>query len=87
MIYDGIGWYRRYFTIPKKFENKRIALSFEGVMKNCDVFINGNHISTHNGGYMGFTVDISQYVHADQNNLLAVRVSAEHDPLTPPGNT
>lgn len=85
MIYDGIGWYRRYFTIPKKFENKRIALSFEGVMKNCDVFINGNHISTHNGGYMGFTVDISQYVHADQNNLLAVRVSAEHDPLTPPG--
>lgn len=86
MIYDGVGWYRRYFKLPEKYENKRIALSFEGVMNCCDVFINGNKVTTHHGGYVGFTVDISRFVKFHgENNLLAVRVSAEYDSLTPPG--
>lgn len=85
MIYDGVGWYRRYFTLPQKFKNKRIALSFEGVMNRCDVFVNGKQVSTHNGGYVGFTIDISKYVRLNENNLLAVKVSAERDSLTPPG--
>lgn len=85
MIYDGVGWYRRYFKLPQKFKNKRIALSFEGVMNRCDVFVNGKQVSTHNGGYVGFTIDISKYVRLNENNLLAVKVSAERDSLTPPG--
>lgn len=86
MIYDGVGWYRRYFKLPEDYANKRIALSFEGVMNCCDVFINGNKVTMHHGGYVGFTVDISRFVKFHgENNLLAVRVSAEYDSLTPPG--
>lgn len=86
VIYDGVGWYRRYFKLPKTLNNKRIALSFEGVMNKCDVFINGNKVTTHHGGYVGFSVDVSKYVKTNgENNLLAVRVSAENDTLTPPG--
>lgn len=85
-IYDGIGWYRRYFRLPQTYAGKRTVLSFEGVMNTCDVFINGEKVTTHHGGYMGFTVDISDKIrYGDHNNVLAVRVSAEHDPLTPPG--
>ena len=55
-------------------------------MNCCDVFINGNKVTTHHGGYVGFTVDISRFVKFHgENNLLAVRVSAEYDSLTPPG--
>ena len=28
-IYDGIGWYRRYFKLPTKYKDKRIVVSFE----------------------------------------------------------
>lgn len=84
-IYDGIGWYRRYFTLPAKYEGKRIVLSFEGVMNSCDVFINGKQVTEHKGGYVGFLTDITDYLNWEGNNLLALRVSAAYDPLTPPG--
>ena len=85
VIYDGIGWYRRYFKLPKSYEGKRIAISFEGVMNACELFVNGHKVSEHKGGYIGFTSDISDYIDWGNNNLLALRVSAEYDSLTPPG--
>ena len=84
-IYDGIGWYRRYFKLPAEYKGKRIAVSFEGVMTNCDVYLNEEKITTHHGGYMGFVADLTDRINWDGNNILAVRVSAEYDPLTPPG--
>lgn len=84
-IYDGVSWYRRYFKLPEAGKGKRIALSFEGVMNACEVFVNGEKVTEHRGGYVGFTVDISDRVNYEENNLLAVRVSAVYDPLTPPG--
>ena len=84
-IYDGIGWYRRYFTLSKAYKDKRVTVSFEGVMTNCEVFLNGEKIATHHGGYLGFVADLTGRVRWDENNVLAVRVSAAHDPLTPPG--
>ncbi len=84
-IYDGIGWYRRHFRLPKRYRGKRIAISFEGVMHSCEVYINGHQVGSHRGGYLGFTIDISDHILWDKDNLIAVRVSAEYDPLTPPG--
>lgn len=84
-IYDGIGWYRRYFKLPSHYQGKRIVLSFEGVMNACDVFVNGQKIATHKGGYIGFVADASQHINWEGTNTLAVRVSAQYDPLTPPG--
>ena len=49
-IYDGIGWYRRYFKLPAKYKDKRIVVSFEGVMTNCDVYLNGQKVTEHHGG-------------------------------------
>lgn len=85
IIYDGVGWYRRYFKLPETYRGKRIALSFEGVMTNCDVYLNDTLLKQNAGGYMGFVVDLTDHLKwNDENNVLAVRVSAEYDPLTPP---
>lgn len=84
-IYQGIGWYRRYFSMDKAYQGKRITLNFDGVQMNCEVFLNGEKLTTHHGGYLGFSVDISQKLKYDQQNTLAVRVSSENDPQTPPG--
>jgi len=73
--YQGIGWYRRYFHIPSAYKGKRICICFEGVQMNCAVFLNGVRLAGHAGGYLGFSVDISDQIVFDKDNVLAVRVS------------
>lgn len=84
-VYQGIGWYRRYFRLSDHYRKKRITLHFEGVQTNCQVFLNGKKIAEHAGGYLGFVVDITNLVRFDADNLLAVRVSNADDERTPPG--
>lgn len=85
IIYDGVGWYRRYFKVPESYKGKRVALEFEGVMTNCEVFVNGQEVARNSGGYVGFNADISDKLKWNgENNVLAVRVSAVYDSLTPP---
>ncbi|MET0946234.1 MAG: glycoside hydrolase family 2 TIM barrel-domain containing protein, partial [Flavobacterium sp.] len=78
-------WYRKYFKIEKPASPKRITLNFDGVQKNCEVYLNGEKLTTHYGGYIGFVIDITDKVKFNENNVLAVRVSSLDDPLTPPG--
>lgn len=87
IIYDGVGWYRRTFRVPSQYKDKQIKISFEGVMNACEVYLNGQKISAHRGGYVGFVTDITTRINWDRDNLLAVQVSAEYDPLTPPGKS
>lgn len=84
-IYDGVGWYRRYFKMPAQTEGKRVVLNFEGVMTNCEVYLNGKKITEHHGGYMGFVADLTNQINWNATNVLAVKVSAQPDALTPPG--
>src|SRR6478609_7153060 len=46
VIYNGIGWYRRHFTIAPKNKGKKIWVSFEGVMTSCKVYLNGKQVAT-----------------------------------------
>jgi len=84
-IYQGIGWYRRYFRIPTSNKNKKIEVYFDGVQSSCEVFLNGEKVKTHYGGYIGFVVDLTNKIKFGKDNVLAVRVSNMDDPLTPPG--
>lgn len=84
-IYDGIGWYRRYFKLPESYKGKRIVVSFEGVMTSCEVYVNGAKVAENYGGYIGLNADITDMIKWGESNVLAVKVSAQYDPLTPPG--
>lgn len=83
--YKGIGWYRRYFTLGEEYRGKKINVDFEGVMIDSEVYLNGELVDTRNGGYVGFSVDISDKIRFGETNVLAVRVSSEDNPDTPPG--
>lgn len=84
-VYQGVGWYRRYFSVPSSYHDKRLTINFEGVQTVAEIYLNGKKIATHAGGYMGFVVDISRYVNFGKDNVLAVRVSNEDNPQVPPG--
>ena len=44
-------WYRKLFDLPKHWEGSRILLNFGAVDWQCQVFVNGQEMGTHTGGY------------------------------------
>ena len=51
-----------------------ITLDFAGVFHTAEVYVNGELAGTHEGGYTGFEINISDYVHKGSNTV-AVRVN------------
>jgi len=74
--YAGIGWYRKNLNLPQNIQNKKVYLFFEGANQIADVFVNGNFVGRHEGGYTAFRFDITDKLNkvAGKPNLLAMRV-------------
>jgi beta-galactosidase/beta-glucuronidase len=60
-------WYRRKITIRK--HEGRVLLHFGAVDYETIVFLNGEKIGFHQGGYTSFVIDISEKVHEGNNRL------------------
>ncbi|WP_237332455.1 glycoside hydrolase family 2 TIM barrel-domain containing protein [Zobellia amurskyensis] len=73
----GTAWYRKHFTIDKKYAAQQIAILFDGVMNNSKVYINGTYIGERPFGYMGFELDLTPYITFGEENVIAVRVAPE----------
>jgi beta-galactosidase/beta-glucuronidase len=61
-------WYRRSFLVEAG-RGKRILLHFGAVDDECVVWVNGKHIGEHRGGYLPFTVDITDVLVSGENEL------------------
>jgi len=77
---NGVGWYRKTFELAETMRDKRIALRFDGVYMNAQVWINGTRLGVHPYGYTPFTFDVTPLVRRDGRNVIAVRVDASGDP-------
>ena len=53
--YQGEAWYRKHFTLEDSLQNKQLRLHFEGVMGKCKVWLNGELVAEHFGGYLPFS--------------------------------
>lgn len=74
-FYTGYGWYRKSLDIPAKWiPEKSVFLEFDGVFQEAEVFVNGKKAGAHEGGYDGFSIEITEYIHPGVNSL-AVRVN------------
>lgn len=73
-FYVGYGWYRKPLDMPAAWRGKRIALEFDGVFQDAEIFVNGQRAGRHRGGYTGFTIDLTPHLRVGAN-LLAVRVN------------
>lgn len=63
-------WYRRKFFVPSKKAADRVLLHFGAVDYECTVWINGEEIGSHRGGYLPFTFDITEALADGENELL-----------------
>jgi len=74
-VVGGIGWYRKHFKLPAADAGKNVAICFDGVYMNSDVWLNGQHLGNHPYGYTPFVLDFTPYLKpAGQENVLAVQV-------------
>src|SRR5581483_1392663 len=70
----GLGWYRRTFTAPMAWRDKRVSVEFDGIYMNATVHLNGHELGTHPYGYTSFSLDLTEHLNAGATNVLAVRV-------------
>jgi hypothetical protein len=68
------AWYRRRLAIPSDWTGQRVVLHFQAVMYRCAVFVDGQHIGGHEGGYTPFELDASAVVRPGEEHELAVYV-------------
>lgn len=70
----GKAWYRKIFSVPIEWKGQKIAIYFEGVYMNAEVFINGKSVGSQPYGYTSFEYDLSAYLKFGQKNIIAVKV-------------
>ena len=56
--YQGVVWYRKHFRLPKECKGRDVPLHFEAIMGKQAVYINGQKIKEHEGGYLPITISL-----------------------------
>lgn len=66
--------YEKSFKIPSHFNKDKILLHFGAVDQICDVYVNDKYVGHHEGGYLPFSFDISEFVNKGIENKIQVKV-------------
>jgi PA14 domain/Glycosyl hydrolases family 2, sugar binding domain/Glycosyl hydrolases family 2/Glycosyl hydrolases family 2, TIM barrel domain len=71
-------WYRRTFTVPSAWRvergDERLLLHFDAVDWQATVYVNGEELATHKGGYERFSVDVTDALRPGRRQELVVGV-------------
>ena len=72
-------WYRRSLTMPAGFvpANGKVFMHFGAVDQEATVFVNGQPVAHHVGGYTAFTADVTEAF--NESNTIVVRVHDDTD--------
>lgn len=84
--YQGIAWYRKRFVVPEASEGKDVSIHFEAAMGKQVLYLNGDKVGEHQGGYLPFNLNLTdQGVVAGDTCVVAVMVDNSNDKTFPPG--
>ncbi|MCX7777491.1 MAG: hypothetical protein N2381_05455 [Armatimonadetes bacterium] len=73
--YDGYGWYRKWFFVPKELSGKEILFEHGGVDDNDWVYINGVKVGEGKGCYIPRSYIIpAKLIKYGGRNLIAIRI-------------
>jgi len=85
-VYSGVHdedyhpqcWYARSFDLPDSVRGRRVLLHFGAVDYRADVWLNGEHLGKHEGGYDPFDFDVTALLKPTGNRVV---VRAHDDPF------
>ncbi|MCL9814287.1 glycoside hydrolase family 2 TIM barrel-domain containing protein [Natranaeroarchaeum aerophilus] len=71
------GWYRREFEVSEDWEGNRLKLRFGAVYTHGEVWVNGQRLGEHDGGYTPFEFDVTDEIEVGETNTVDVAVTEE----------
>ena len=75
--YCGDFWYETDFFVPGEWEGREIVIRFGSVTHKARVFVNGEEICSHVGGFLPFNAVVTDKVKYNAVNRLAVLANNE----------
>lgn len=82
--YRGVGYYKQSLFVPGSWSGKKCYLFFEGANQVTILYVNGEKVGEHIGGYTAFRFDITPYLNFEADNHLLVQVDNGHNADIPP---
>lgn len=82
---ETIGWYKRTFRIPASWTGKHAWLHFDAVDEEAHVWVNGQDLGTHHGGYSPFEFDLNKVAKPGDAATVIVRAQDLTDQELPVG--
>lgn len=71
-FFEGKAVYQKTFRPAETDKERRTFLKFEGVGAVAQLFVNGNYIGEHKGGYSMFVFEISNSIESGKDNSITV---------------
>jgi len=92
-VLSGIGntdflnavWYRREVAIPLEWKDKDILLHFQAVDYDTTIWVNGQEVTRHRGGFTPIQCDLGGLVQAGDTFTITVRARDNHREPKPRG--
>lgn len=72
--YKGQAWYKKTVNVDKSWEGKKIFLRFGAVDWKCKLWVNGEEVGEHIGGYSAFEMDVTEYMNVGEDNVVTLWV-------------
>ncbi|MBI5671442.1 MAG: glycoside hydrolase family 2 [Chloroflexi bacterium] len=81
--FHDVVWYRRSFDVPEAWTGKRVLLHFGAVDYRAWVWVNGQFVTSHEGGHTPFYADVTGALQPTGNSVV-VRVEDSSTDLAQP---
>ena len=82
--YQGIAWYRKHFRLPKECAGRDVTLHFEAIMGKQTIYVNGQNVKEHEGGYLPISISLAGCSVGD-DIVVAIKADNSDDKTYPPG--
>ncbi len=63
-------FYKKDFTLPENFNKGRVFINFGAVDQIAKVYLNGQCVGSHKGGYTAFTLELTEALRDGENTLV-----------------
>lgn len=83
--YQGEVWYRKHFMPEEAWRGKKLFLHFEAIMGKSKVWVNGQLVKEHFGGFLPVIADVTSHLRYGEDNVITVCADNSDDPSYPPG--
>lgn len=81
--YQFVSTYRKRFVVDNHTADQQVFLDFDGAMLETTVYLNGELLGVHQGGYTPFSFDLTRHL-VPGENVLTVYVDATEKATIPP---